>query len=188
VSPANKAWCKNFSLAYTEICKKCNVKLAGNCPSKEKAFENSSEGKVLGIWFNSSNLTWRMSEKKIFKISSVISEAASLDQIPLELFQSLMGSLNSFAQLMPFMKNFKKPLNDCLSEAILNGSCSLSSHAKKDLCIWAACVRDCLKGFPIPHRPSAPPPSVIRFSFRTPQGFLKEKIIREMRGWGGGWV
>jgi hypothetical protein len=157
VSPAGKTWCQDFTESYKSLCKKCNVKLADACPSKEKAFVNSTEGKVLGVWFDSKNLSWRFANKKIDKVLRIIKEVSSFDQIPLEKFQSLMGSLNNFAQLMPFMKNFKKPLNDCLSEAIMQGSCSLSIHAKNDLAVWSACVRDCINSFPIPHRPSYPP-------------------------------
>ena len=55
--PKNSNCCEKFSKTYKEICKDLNILLAENCPSKEKAFCNSTEGKVLGIWFDSTNLT-----------------------------------------------------------------------------------------------------------------------------------
>ncbi len=52
VAPKNSEWGIEFENAYCALCKLINVKLALNCPTFEKAFSNSTFGKVLGIFFN----------------------------------------------------------------------------------------------------------------------------------------
>jgi hypothetical protein len=71
--------------------------------------------------------------------------------------QELMGSLNDFALLCPFMKVFKFALNSCLSIAIANNVCTLSDEAISELLVWAACIENNKQFFPIPARPLPPP-------------------------------
>ena len=66
VAPENTSWCEEFTKEYSEICEALNIELAPDCPLKDKAFKLSKVGKVLGIMFDSSNLTWSLpSEKRI---------------------------------------------------------------------------------------------------------------------------
>ena len=65
VSAADSGKCEKFSDTYKEICETINLRLADNCEKNEKAFTNVTNGKVLGVWFNSENLSWQLpSEKK----------------------------------------------------------------------------------------------------------------------------
>jgi len=63
VAPAHTGWCENFSESYRKICNELNVELAPNCPLLDKAFENQQRGKVLGILFDGTDLTWKLPEK-----------------------------------------------------------------------------------------------------------------------------
>jgi hypothetical protein len=184
VSPPSQPWCQNFSESYTSLSKKANVKLAENCPLNEKAFVNVQKGKVLGIWFDSKNLSWCFPLEKKVKVLDIISKVFFLSSVPLKEMQSLMGSLNNFAQLMPFLKNFKKPLNDCLAEAIEKDHCTLSPAARADLCVWSACVNDSGFWFPIPHRPS-PPPLFHKVFVSDSAGLPAEKKFNGNEGVGG---
>lgn len=60
VAPAKSQHCQNFSREYVRICSELNLELQSNCPQNEKAFTNVTFGKVLGIWFNSKNLSWTL--------------------------------------------------------------------------------------------------------------------------------
>jgi hypothetical protein len=51
VSPAHTNWGEKFCCAYLDVCKKLNMSVTSSCPKFEKAFTNSSYGKVLGIFF-----------------------------------------------------------------------------------------------------------------------------------------
>jgi hypothetical protein len=157
VGPANSNICKDFSEMYKSICNDCNIQLAQNCKKNEKAFELQSVGKVLGIWFDSENLAWQYPSEKREKTLDEINKALASESYSLENMQTLMGRLNDFLQMCPFMKCFKSNLNSCLSECYESGSCTLSKQAKDDLFVWASCIIDNVNWFPIPVRPSLPP-------------------------------
>ena len=57
VSPVPTNGCEIFAEVYSEICDDINVKLAPDCPDRDKAFKNEKDGKVLGIIFSSSDLS-----------------------------------------------------------------------------------------------------------------------------------
>jgi hypothetical protein len=79
--------------------------------------------------------------------------------------QKLMGSLNDFSQMRPFMSAYRRPLYDCLKTGLCDPllTCTISDQAKKDLLIWAACIKDSAYGLPIPKEPTLP--SINHFSF-----------------------
>jgi hypothetical protein len=157
VSPKNSNWCQNFSKTYSDLCKDLNVTLAKECPKADKAFTNKTSGKVLGIRFDTSDLSWSYTEEKIDKCLSKINDAFIKKRLSVKELQKLMGSLNDFALLCPFIKVYKYALNECLRVALANGYCVMSNAAISELKVWAACMIDNKLGFPIPARPSEPP-------------------------------
>ena len=52
VSSVSNNGCERFTEVYSETCDDINVKLAPDCPNRDKAFRNEKEGKVLGIIFH----------------------------------------------------------------------------------------------------------------------------------------
>jgi hypothetical protein len=74
VSLKGSGWCEEFSSKYKEVCKELNVELAENCPKADKAFENVKKGKVLGVLFNSENLTWSLPQEKRVKTLRSVAE------------------------------------------------------------------------------------------------------------------
>jgi hypothetical protein len=113
VAPKDSGICEKFSLCYKALCKSCNVELAEDCPKAEKAFTNQTRGKVLGILFDSNDLTWSIPSKKLEKCLFLVEKALSEKKLSLLDLQRLHGRLNDICQMMPFMKIFKQPLNDC---------------------------------------------------------------------------
>jgi hypothetical protein len=53
LSPAWSNACQLFTSTYSHLCHILNVCLADPCPKFEKAFENSTHGMVLSLYFNS---------------------------------------------------------------------------------------------------------------------------------------
>jgi hypothetical protein len=72
VAPQGSEGAIAFGAAFKEICEKTGVKIATNCPNKEKAFENETSGIVLGIGFNTERLEWFLPAKKADKITQVL--------------------------------------------------------------------------------------------------------------------
>jgi hypothetical protein len=58
VSPAGFQICEKFYSAYKSLCEKTNVKFAEPCAKREKAFKPRTSGIVLGVFFDSLNMTW----------------------------------------------------------------------------------------------------------------------------------
>ena len=118
--PKNLNFCEKFSETYKEICKDLNILLAENCPSKEKAFCNSTEGKVLGIWFDSTNLTWSLPKDKANKILRKIYTATNNEIISVLDMQKLMGHLNNLSMMCPLLNGFRGNLNCDLGFSLRN--------------------------------------------------------------------
>jgi hypothetical protein len=161
VAPAESTYCEEFSSAHRNICRKLKVKLAENCPLNDKAFEVQVRGKVLGVMFNSTDLTWRLSEKKLTKAKNSVVSALNISKVSLRDWQRLVGRLNDISQLCPFLKNFKGPINEVLagipSDAPKDLSLEVSAQAKKDLQVWAGYLWSEHKWLPIPRELLAPP-------------------------------
>jgi hypothetical protein len=93
-----------------------NVKLAENCPKNEKAFENQKRGKVLGILFDSTDLSWAIPVSKMKKTLLSIRTVLYSSEVTLSDMQKLMGRLNHLAQMCNFMKIFTPPLNESFKD------------------------------------------------------------------------
>lgn len=52
------------------LCKELNIPLAENCLRAEKAFELVQRGTVLGVGFDSRDMTWHFSEEKADKVTT----------------------------------------------------------------------------------------------------------------------
>ena len=163
VSPVHKNWCEQFSDNYVEICKSIGVEVAKDCPKLEKAFQNSTKGKVLGIFFDTTKLSWTLPEEKRAKALKSIQETLSVEFLSLTSFQSLMGRLNDVSQMCPFLRGFKSPLNKLLGKLESGKNVRLSHEAGKDLQIWKNFLMDPDVSVPICPKYSAPPLSYKSF-------------------------
>lgn len=158
VDPKNSEKCKIFTEKYIELCGELGIQLAENCKNFEKAFTNSHYGKILGILFDTTNLTWRLPDEKIYKTLHAISEALTTEKITLIQMQKLLGRLNDVSLMCTFLKGFKRSLNDDLGLAQRTGcAITLSERSKKDLMIWVGFLHDKNPWNPISPRPSGPP-------------------------------
>jgi hypothetical protein len=158
VCPGHLNWCDDFLCQFKDICKSLNVDLADDCDKFEKAFSKSSYGKVLGIYFDLENLLWRFPEEQVDKTLVLIEQILNSNSANLLQMQKLLGRLNYVAQMMPFLRGFKFPLNDVLKQASNSNSIvQLSVQARKDLYVWANFLLDPEKWNPIAHMHYSPP-------------------------------
>ena len=68
VASVNSGIVERFSKEMRKVCEELNIPLAENCPKSEKAFENVTRGTVLGIGFDSTDLSWFLPGEKADKI------------------------------------------------------------------------------------------------------------------------
>jgi len=158
VAPASTEWCESYSEEYEKICGLLNIKLADECPKHDKAFKNVKEGKVLGIWFNSVSMEWRLPSEMAVKARSAIYEIYNSEKASLQAVQSLVGRLNDIALMCPFLTAYRRNISAMLSNAEDHNleEIVITDLAKDDLLMWWAAIEDCETGLPIPAAPSSP--------------------------------
>jgi hypothetical protein len=161
-----KHWCTEFTAKYRAICKDVGIQLAEDCPQFDKAFSCSQYGKVLGIWFDTKNLEWKLPEEKRDKTLRNIVDALSDRGQSLKDMQVLMGRLNDVSMMCPFLKTFKGELNSALAKAHQEPDrrTHLGIQAKRDLYVWLGFLLDPKEWRPICPRTCMPPLAVLTFS------------------------
>jgi hypothetical protein len=153
--------CEQFSEAYKTLCKELNVGLAKDCPLSDKAFTCQKRGKVLGVMFDSTDLTWRLSDSKVNKAVSSVCKAYHSEISTLQEWQRLMGRLNDVSQMCSFMKVFRQPINKCISDIPSDAppECDVvvSAEARNDLLVWYGFLTSPHKWLPIEENRLTPP-------------------------------
>jgi len=151
VAPANSNFAGKFSQTYKKVCKALNIEMAVECKLKEKAFDESTTGTVLGIEFNSEKLEWKLPSVKWNESICLLNEFLGKKSCTLLEMQKLHGKINDFAQMCPFIKGFRYHQNKMLQEFELKAksNINISSELKKELEIWKNVISDSKKGFPI---------------------------------------
>jgi hypothetical protein len=154
-----------FCAIYTALCDRVGVSLAPLCPKQEKAFEASTEGTVLGIWFNTITLTWKLPVHKVEKLIKASSDALTGNPLSVKDMQRLMGLLNDFGQMCTFMRGFRFSLNKFLADLLESEPemKPLPPQAATDLRVWTRAAISAADGLPIPHR--QPLPSLAALTF-----------------------
>ena len=138
---------EEFTITYQRIFRDLDVKLAPWCPNLDKAFANSTRGKVLGVEFDTSNLSWRM---PIDKRADYMNDILSLCS-----FYKLIGprdmSVNSW-QIELCLRAFRRTLHEQMFSLSDDGGVSsipLSYEARKYLLVWWAFLKENINVYPI---------------------------------------
>jgi len=179
--------CEEFSKLYKTLCESANIRLAEDCPKKDKAFTNVTSGKVLGINFDSTNLTWSFPEEKKEKLLNSMKKAIEME-ISLKELQSLVGQMSDLAQMSPFLSIFKKPILEDLAQHIRAGESSkraISDQAKKDLSVWASMLLDKSEWHKIPW-PNIQPPRYHKSVYSDAAGLAEGEV--NSNGVGVAWM
>jgi hypothetical protein len=165
LSPSYSTACQQFSAIYQQLCSQLNIKIAPPCPKKEKAFLNSHDGVVLGIYFNSESMTWAVPHYKFVRYIRCIDAFLSNATVCLDDLHSLCGYLNDFALFSPFFKAFKAPIFYFLHEFKDDTKCRLPipHQVCKDLHFWRQAIFSATQGFPLSFPPQGPPFTALVF-------------------------
>jgi hypothetical protein len=163
VAPENSSWCREFYDSYKNICDQLDIELAKQCPDFDKAFGCSKEGKVLGIFFNTRDLSWSLPIDKKRKTISEIANLLRESMVSTLQIQSVAGRLNFISSMCPFLNTFKYNLNADLSKALKSSPIPLGSNSRKDLEVWLNFLTHNDPWIPIPREPIDPPLATINF-------------------------
>ena len=169
VAPEGSPLAKKFLDTYQSVCEQCGVPLAEMCPRNEKAFKLATHGTVLGVQFDSENLTWSISSEKRTTLLEVIQVFCMAKTTTLNKVQKLHGKLSDFAQMMQFMLGFRFNLLALLKKFRRQDEvCKLIPEIVKIyLQIWAKCIQTAGSDFPIPEMRIDPPLSCLYFVLDT---------------------
>lgn len=156
--PPHTTWCEEFTEEYASLCDKINIQLAEECPKKNKAFKNSTNGKVLGIYFDSRNLSWVLPEEKRIDYCNLVHSILMEGNVSLDICQSVLGKLNFVCTMAPFMRTFKRNVQELLRtmEESSQVCIPLSEEARTDLQIWWNFLNDLNSPMPIAHMRNQP--------------------------------
>ncbi len=83
VCPKKFSWGQDFEKTYRSIFSSIGMTLGPDCTRFEKAFSNSTYGKVLDFIFNTENLSWKLPEEKTNKTLSVIANIECKQRVTL---------------------------------------------------------------------------------------------------------
>jgi hypothetical protein len=163
VGPKTSGWCEEFLSNYKKICSDINLVLAEECKSFDKAFGCTTSGKVLGIYFDTINQTWKLPDDKKLKTISAIDSIFDTPEVSLLQMQSLSGRLSFASSMCPFMNCFKFNVNSVLANATNNGKARVTPLIKDDLRVWRNFLSSKEQWLPIPHEKHDPPIACLNF-------------------------
>ena len=151
VAPKNSGITEAFSKEMRELCRDVNIPLADNCPLREKAFEMTTKGTVLGVGFDSLTMKWFYSEEKADRVKRRCLDARRSQHLDLKQVQKLMGSINDLAQMCPLIKFHKRSGNVLLTRFGGNENILLRVHQelKEDLLFIAKVAESSKAGLPV---------------------------------------
>ncbi len=124
VSPKGSGFTEHFTKLYKEICHSLNVPLAPECGKHEKVFGPTTFGTVLGINFDSVQMTWALSGEKEASIQNAIDDFIIKKTCTLLEIQKLHGKLSDLALSCEFMLGFRHHLIQLLGKFGIESSAS----------------------------------------------------------------
>jgi hypothetical protein len=140
VAPKGSGLTEKFTKLYKETCEAINVPLAPECERHEKAFGPTTFGTVLGIQFDSEQMTWSLPAEKEASIQNVVDEFLEKKTCSLLEIQRLHGKLSDFALSCEFMLGFRHHLISLLGKFGGHDDPSqkrlIPDPLKQDLWIW----------------------------------------------------
>ena len=155
---------KKFVDRYIKFADEINLPLA-DMAGEDKAFLFRTSGTVLGIYFNTLNMTWSYSEFKRLTHMKMIQDTIKSVHVSLKHLQKVAGVINTLVLLCPPLKFLRGPLTEQVLEAskvdpepiLLNLETVTLLHK------WLHIMDDFKYGFPIPQFLSSPPATAIAF-------------------------
>ena len=179
VAPAGTGWGQEFAKKYMKNCTDFNIRLAAECPFKEKAFTDSTRGTVMGIQFDTQLMAWRIPDSKAADILRDIHVIIHSGHVDLKQLETTAGRLSNFGQMCPFLRAFKRPLNNLLSSFGDDYDILLpvSEELVNDLRVWAAAVSYANRWSPISLEIDSPPLNALEFVSDAAGGLGSEEWV-----------
>ena len=153
---------RTFIQTYLDLAKRINLPLA-DMHGTDKAFLYRTSGTVLGIFFDTTNMTWTYADKKRLTHMKMIQVTVRSPRVTLEMLQKVIGVINTLVIMCPPLRFLRSPLLQQLSEAYQYSPIILSSETASMLHTWLHIFDDLQHSFPINKTMIHPPAIVLTF-------------------------
>ena len=165
IGKPNTTQTDDFARAMENICGFVNMPLAPICPLKEKAFVSETSGVVMGIGFDSTNLTWFLPEEKADRTIKRCMDVFHGMHASLKQMEQVMGSVNDLAQMAPFARFYKNSGQELLRSFLGNYDTlkQVPSAVREDMLVLAKIADTARLSLPIPSRPCNGPLTTLTF-------------------------
>lgn len=127
---ASKEENERFILKYLQVAKQICLPMA-DLADKNKAFLFKTKGRILGVEFDTSDMTWTLDDDKIHHYMFYLQEAKNKAKCSLNLLRRIIGMINSVTLLCPILRCYTAPILLDVKRAyrsspiILSASCVL---------------------------------------------------------------
>lgn len=153
---------KKFVEEYLNLAKIIKLPLAP-LDKPDKAFLYQQAGVILGIHFDTNNMSWLLPEDKRVKYSNYISDILTGDKVTQNQLQKLLGMINFIVQMCPLLKFFRTPLIADLKNSYEFEPLYLDADTIDCLHQWLFVLEELKHGFPISNMNKCPPAKSIVF-------------------------
>ena len=96
---------KSFTDSYKSQLSRLGIMYAPEDPERKKAFDASTSGECLGVWFDTVSMTWNLPDRKIVLfVNDILGASVDGALISVNEVEVIFGKLNHFSQICPPIK------------------------------------------------------------------------------------
>lgn len=151
---------ERFILTYLQVADKICLPMA-DLSDKKKAFLCQTQGTILGVDFDTSDMTWTLDDEKIQRYMFYLQEAKNKVKCSLKLLQKILGMINTVTLLCPILKCYKTPILLDLHRAHKSSPIVLSPSCVWHLHGWLNVLEALKSKFPLGGLVEKPPESAV---------------------------
>ena len=138
-SPQGNNACARFFNTYREVCADIGVELAST-DDPDKAFAPSTEGMILGVFYDTTAFVWSLREDKLARILNMIEYGVEMEEMTQRFVKSLCGKLVDIRCLVPNSKFYLSQLirdaNQFTEAKDMEKMVRLTDWTRADLTWW----------------------------------------------------
>jgi hypothetical protein len=145
-----------FDAAFMEVAEFVGVKLAPR-DDPDKSFGPSKKGTVFGIYYNTTDWTWCMPEKKLSRLIADITEALGANTVHEKEVKKIAGKILHIKPLIPGGKFHIDQIMKWLADSNRMDQVTVQPLVRQQLQFWTVLLRACSGHTTIPYPFDKPP-------------------------------
>jgi hypothetical protein len=155
-APSSSDAVHKFDKSFIEIAEYVGVKLAPR-DDPDKSFGPSKSGTVFGVFYNTTDWTWKVPEEKLARLIADIRSAISATEVGEKTVKSIVGKIIHLRPLLPAGKFHIDHIMKWLANSAKANKVSMHDEARQQLEFWIGLLRTCSGHTSIPYPFDAAP-------------------------------